>query len=268
MVTVETLAKDDLLTINSVKPHDWHDLTPIHSMYLDSEICYPFKVVTKGEMAGIGTAIVYGDTAWLAHIIVGERFRKSGIGSAIVEHLLGFLDSRHRVETITLTATDMGYPLYLRHGFETQSEYVIYVTETSPQDLSDASQVKPAQQSHLDEMKILDAEGSGEMRYPLLKNYADDSFVYAPDGQFLGYYIPGFGEGPIIAKTEQAGIELLKLKIRTCQRVVAPAENAAAADFLLEQGYSVQKRIPRMIRGRSFTWRPEWNYSRIGGYAG
>ena len=53
-------------------------------------------VINPGEVKiiGIGTGIVFGNTAWIAHIIVNPEFRRRGIGRKIVIKLLNIIFSK------------------------------------------------------------------------------------------------------------------------------------------------------------------------------
>ena len=56
----------------------------------------------------------------------------------------------------------------------------------------------------------LDREVSGENREKLLVSYISNALVYLDRNTVKGYYIPGLGEGLIIADTVKAGMELMK----------------------------------------------------------
>ena len=68
------------------------------------------------------------------------------------------------------------------------------------------------------------------------------------------------GEGPIYAHTDEAGIELMKLKYSTREKAVMPAQNQAGIDFLTQYGFSKQlKTGMRMVLGQPIHWQPEKN---------
>jgi len=92
--------------------------------------------------------------------------------------------------------------------------------------------------------------------------------VYQNNNQVLGFYLPGFGDGGISAITEEAGIELLKMRIVETNKIFIPEENKVAYDYLISNGYIEEKVIHRMIIGEVFERKPQYCYSRIGGFAG
>ncbi|MBN2510739.1 MAG: GNAT family N-acetyltransferase [Spirochaetales bacterium] len=268
MLSFAGLDESDLVVLDEIKPEDWQSIVPIHRMYLKAGCCLPVKALMNGSIAGIGTVIDYGRTAWLAHIIVDTKHRNKGVGTALVSHLLHRIDSIPRIKSVSLTATDLGYPLYVKQGFTTETEYIIFTRSHEQVPAATADAVRPVHAIDYDELYQIDTQGSGETRRGLLESVCKDALVYPSAGPIEGYYLPGFGEGPIIARTKEAGLSLLEAKIKTCLRIVVPASNNAAGEYLKKQGLLEEKRIPRMIRGESFLWRQDWNYSRIGGFAG
>jgi len=96
-----------------------------------------------------------------------------------------------------------------------------------------------------------------------------NSFVYISDGTVNGFYIPGLGEGPVFALTEEAGMELMRFKYSTTDKATIPGENKAGIAFLKELGFVVTNTVgKRMISGPDIGWKPEMVYNRIGGNLG
>ena len=72
---------DDLNEIRKLQPEGWPDIVTDFEYYLDSAFCNPIKTVLGGKIVGVGVTIIFGESAWIAHIIVDKEFRKRGIGS-------------------------------------------------------------------------------------------------------------------------------------------------------------------------------------------
>jgi GNAT superfamily N-acetyltransferase len=70
-------------------------------------------------VAGTTTTCIFGSVAWVAMVLVEQRFRRRGIGRALMEHALAFLDERGAA-TVRLDATPLGQPLYEQLGFVPQ----------------------------------------------------------------------------------------------------------------------------------------------------
>ncbi len=70
----------------------------------------------EGAIAGVGSGIVYGPLGFIGNMIVAERHRRRGVGSAILGAVTDFLEA-NGCRRLELNATATGRPLYERHGF-------------------------------------------------------------------------------------------------------------------------------------------------------
>lgn len=268
--SIVDLDSRDIPLLDGIKPDTWSDITAIHEHYLKCPNCECVKAVSPaGTLLGIGTAIDFGSTAWLAHIIVSGAHQRKGIGSGIVERLVGYLRDERGCRTVTLTATDQGYPVYKRAGFADESVYVI-MERADGRVLSAGARanVRAIDERDYDEALSIDRETSGENRSGFLLPVLKDALVYADGAGVLGFYLPGFGDGGVSALTDKAGLALLEERTKDCRKIFLPEENRIGYDYLVSSGYTEVKRIHRMILGEPFPRKPESCYSRIGGFAG
>src|SRR5262249_31790482 len=53
-----------------------------------------FVAELDGVPVGTTTTCIFGDVAWIAAVLVDESLRGKGIGRALMEHALAFLDAR------------------------------------------------------------------------------------------------------------------------------------------------------------------------------
>jgi hypothetical protein len=83
-----------------------------------------------GEALGVGTLWHLERTVQLANITTVEAARGRGIGMAVTAALMN-LGQQLGADAAILTASDMGYPVYRKLGFETIFELVSY-TWTPP----------------------------------------------------------------------------------------------------------------------------------------
>jgi ribosomal protein S18 acetylase RimI-like enzyme len=237
---------------------------------LSTKCCRCIKVVNnEDEILGIGTGIVFDETSWLAHIIVSKYHQRKGIGTIIVQNRIEYLMETCNCKTITLTATDQGYPVYKRLGFNEESMYAIMVRPQECKNNTDInSNIIQAMPKHYEEMIKLDRLTSGENRENLIKPILNSGYVYVKNNHIEGFYLPNFGDSGVTAITEEAGIALLGERIKEDKRIYIPEENIKAYNFLIKKGYQEVKRIHRMIIGKSFEHKSHYCYSRIGGFAG
>lgn len=267
-MTFEILSNSDLEHIRHLQPSGWTDIMVEFEFYVNASFCHPIKIEINNKIIGIGAAIEFGKTAWLAHIIVDPEHRRKGIGYQIVEVLLEYLENRS-IETFLLIATDMGLPIYEKAGFRIVCEYTYLKKEIFQHTRKISDHIVHFSEENLDIIYKLDREVSGENRSWLLSDYLTDSYVYMENNVIIGYYLPKLREGLIIAKSNIAGIELLKIKITTHDKIVLPSDNLTGIEFLLNNGFGrLEVKGTRMIRGKNIDWQPEKIFSRIGGNLG
>lgn len=270
LTEIERLNINDLTEINKIKPEYWGSIDGIHSHYLQTSNCHSIKISNREQIiVGIGTSIEFGQSGWLAHIIVSKDHQRNGIGSHIVNNRIEYLQKDCNCKTISLTATDDGYPIYKRLGFRDESLYRI-MAKPQDQKFDDliANGISKIDFADHEEIFTIDKIASGEDRRIFLKEKLNTGYVYKESEGVLGYYIPYFGDGGVIALNEIAGIELLKMRMKEDRPIYLAEGNIVAYNFLASCGYQQTKLIHRMVLGDSFEQRQTMCFSRIGGFIG
>jgi len=199
-------------------------------------------------MVGIGSTIMHNDVAWLAHIIVHSEYRNKGIGRFITQSLIGRIDNAS-CKTIYLIATELGAPVYEKLGFETETEYVFYKDIQINKHTVTSSRIIPYDPAYKKHIQALDTVVSGEYRMFHLEPYLTDAFLYVKDNMLEGYYLPGFGDGFIIALTAEAGTALMTLRFAEKEHAVFPVDNRSANEFMQQHQYQPFKTARRMRLG-------------------
>jgi len=264
---VEQFVNRDFEGLKELQPGGWSDIIPFFHFYVEHSFCTPVKVCHEDELIGIGSGIIFDTTAWLAHIIVRPRFRGRGIGGQIVEYLMDRLESTG-CETVSLIATELGYPVYRKHGFTEQTEYLFFERKEAGKEHRISESIQPVSDENTSDVLALDEAVSGENRRRILVDRMKDAVVFVKGGEASGSFLPALGEGLIVADEPEAGIELMKLKYRTSNKAVLPLNNRAGIEFLTANGFVETLRAKRMVFGKEFSWHPERIYSRIGGDLG
>jgi GNAT superfamily N-acetyltransferase len=264
----ELMNSKDLERIDHLQPDNWSDIIPEFDYYLKSPFCTALKKEIDNKIIAVGASVLFGHTSWIAHIIVDEAHRKKGIGYTITEDLLIKLDKQH-ADTCLLIATELGRSVYEKLGFKAECEYLYFKRNEDPGNLRLSDKIRDYKDDYFDALKELDKMITGEDREELLLDKINTAKIYTEDDILKGFYLPDLGEGPIIAKNEAAGIELMKLKFSADDYAVIPEQNQAASDFLIQNGfYKTEKTGTRMVRGKKIKWRPECIFNRIGGNYG
>lgn len=266
-MVLESIVERDIQSLRKLQPDGWADIIPIFEYYIKMPFCKPVKVMLENRIVGVGSGISLGNTAWLAHIIVDPGFRKRGIGGFIVVQLLNCLKNSG-CETVSLIATELGYPVYKKAGFVEQTEYVFFEREEPLKDYYRSENIVRLIDTKTEDIFYLDKKISGEDRSKLLIHRLENCYVYQRKGKIIGFYLPDIGEGLIVADDIKAGIELMKFKYSASNKGVLPLENIEGNVFLKENGFVESKKAIRMIIGKEFPWHPDKIFSRIGGNLG
>ncbi len=264
---IQTLENKDIDILNELQPQGWGDIRPYFYYYSASVFCNPIKITDGKKITAIGTTIQHLDTVWLAHIAVHPEFRNQGLGKALTSALMESLDPEI-FKTIYLDATDLGYPVYKKLGFELEMEYIHMEGEYTDLHLRDPESVIPYHEKYRMEVLELDKSTSGENRTIILNEYLKTSLLYLSKGKVRGAYFPGLFDKFILADDPEAGTELMKLRMRTKNTARLPVANESAINFLIENGYKKVRTSRKMRLGKKLEWKAENIYNRISGGLG
>ena len=209
---IEALAHSDLAYLKEFEPPNWGDLVPRFKYHIESAFCVPVKMTIADKTVAIGTVIFHKDSAWLASIIVHPAHRNNGYGKAITRQLISMIDTR-KFTTIYLDATDMGYPVYLKLGFELESTYAHLKSEVNITGLQLSSSVIPYEKRYFKQILQLDKNISCEDRQDTIIENVQTAQIYINNNKVEGFYLPSLGNGLIIAEKDIAGIELIKCRL-------------------------------------------------------
>jgi GNAT superfamily N-acetyltransferase len=259
----------DIEQIKHLQPEGWDDIKHFFRFFYEQSFCHPVVAIVDHKIVGVANGILNDGTGWLSHIIVDHDYRGRGIGYKLTEHIMEFLSS-HGCKTQLLIATELGEPVYRKLGFKTVTYYNFY--KGPKLDLSvHLNNIRPLDREDVDAIYDLDREITGEIRKNMLQNYLLNGWVFQDQNStnLKGYYLSDMGEGLIVAKDNEAGLELLRLKhsLNECKTVL-PQENKAGQAFLLSSGFTRFLSATRMLLGEEIKWRPELIFSRTGGYYG
>ena len=264
---IQTLEHKDIVLLTDLQPTGWPDIIPIFDFYTKASFSFPIKVTIDNKIIGIGTTIIHNDIAWLAHIIVHPNKRNKGIGQLITQTLVDSLQSKN-CDTIYLIATDLGAPVYKKIGFEIETEYLFFKDIKIDTNQLVSENIIPITDHFKEQIAIIDRQVSGEDRMFHIQQHLTRGYVYRQDKVIEGYYLPTFGEGLILANSTSAGLELMKMRLRTKEIAVFPADNYSAKEYLEQNNYKEFKTSKRMRLGTKKKWQPANIYNRIGGNLG
>jgi len=264
---IRELRKSEIPKLKDFAPEDWHfEFDNFLRLHFDKDYFLAIVMVKGDEIIATANAIMSEKIGWAANIIVAPSYQGKGLGYEITKHLIELMFNR--VDSILLIATKMGEGLYKKFGFQTIESYSF--SENKKIDLSTSKNIFPYEKKYLKDIIQLDFEATAEKRINFLEAFLHKAWLYVSDeGLVDGFYIQGFGDGMIIAKSKKAGKTLLEFKhSQAAFRTVVPASNTVALNHLKELGIEIKSKANRMVLGKDVYWQPQNIYSRIAGYCG
>lgn len=267
MITINKARIHDIDKINQLQPEGWNDISAGLLFYLHTSNCFLYKATFQQKIVGCGAVILHNNCAWLAHIIVHKNHQRQGIGLHITQFLLE--KAQQHTDTALLIATEMGYPVYQKLGFEEQEHYSLY-TRTAPHQPREDAHVVAYQPTHENQVLEMDFEISGEQRAHLLLPRLKHALVYEKDGLVTGFCVPSWGEGLTIAQTPEAGTALMHFNLTHKNKIAFPSSNQIAQRYIQKNGFEPFTKIKhiKMIKGKKLQWYPNKIYGRIAGKLG
>lgn len=266
-VNIQDLKQSEVDLLIDLQPTGWRDIIPMFDFYTKADFCFPVKATIDNKVIGIGTTIIHNDVAWLAHIIVHPDNRNRGVGLSISRTLVDSLKTK-KCNTIYLIATDLGAPVYEKIGFETETEYLCFKDLKNDNGWTTSNNITLFNDNLKGQIAHMDQQVSGEDRMYHFKEYLRSGYVYMKDNIVEGFYLPTLGEGLITANTGLAGLELMKLRLKTKDNAVFPSDNLVATEFMHQNNYKAFEKVKRMRLGKKRTMFLTNMYNRIGGNLG
>jgi GNAT superfamily N-acetyltransferase len=237
---------------------DWR-----RALALQPDGCF---VADEGAVVGTCCACAFGPVAWVALMLVDPARRRRGIGRALMERALAFLDDQG-VTSVRLDATPLGQPLYEQLGFVGQFRLARYAGVLPVDDVPASPEVVPVAPERWEELAALDESVTRTDRRKLLLRL----FAERP-GEVRAVRGPGGWRGLMAARTGfsavqlgpcagEAGAALLRDTFRrhAGRRVFldAPEGHAEARRLAEGRGLTVQRHLLRMCRGEAVVERQD-----------
>lgn len=237
-------------------------------------------VTLEGELAGVGSGIVYGPMGFVGNMVVAEAHRRRGVGSAILVAINRFLTDAGCVR-LELNATSAGRPLYERHGYASVGpSNVARVPRTALRPAADVG-LRAATTADLDELVAYDTPRFGGDRRRILALVVGGTpdlscFVAERKGAILGYAGLSASSGrlgPVLADEPAVAAALLADAFERRAdvdelRLNLPPGNRAGEAWLASLGVEIEAWDGRMARGAELPKRDETLYGMAVGALG
>jgi len=277
MLSIRRMTANDIGFAMGLKDQaGWNQVEGDWSRFLALEPDGCFVAEVDDQPCGTVTALTYGDeVGWAAMLLVDRRFRRRGIGTALLNHCLQYLQ-RKGLKAIKLDATDLGKPVYRRLDFV--SEFQI-IRMHGPRLAGRFPDVRQMRMVHMDEVAKYDRDRFGACRERLLRTYLQDERVGAGliqgrEGGVRGYCLarPGttrWQVGPIVAEDLALCTQLLFFAMSSVPSptvyVDVVASQTELGAFLEDHGFLKERAFTRMTLGSEPVHAKLENYFLIAG---
>ncbi|MGO4851812.1 GNAT family N-acetyltransferase [Phaeovulum sp. W22_SRMD_FR3] len=155
-----------------------------------------------GEVVGTGMCSIFDGRARLSLIIVSEKMRSRGLGRRIMTALIALGGDL----PMSLTATEDGFPLYRKLGFETATTVSQYqgIARAGTELLAGAG-IRRAGEADMAALLDMDRKATGAGRAPLLQALAARGKMWIADKGFA-CLVP-FGRGLVLGPLAAADLD-------------------------------------------------------------
>jgi GNAT superfamily N-acetyltransferase len=236
----------------------WNQIEADWQRFLDLEPQGCFVADLDDVSVGTTTTCIFGSVAWVAMVLVDADARRQGVASALLAHVLNFLEGR-KVTSVRLDATAAGQRVYERLGFVPQ--YALTRYEGRPTKIGTSRGIAQATDKVLPRLATLDHRGTGTDRGKLLARLFEESpeamQVLRRGNEVEGFITsrPGANAcqiGPCLAETNAGAILLRHALTHYAGRSVfvdVPRDNGLAVEIAEAAGLRAQRDFTRMVRG-------------------
>jgi ribosomal protein S18 acetylase RimI-like enzyme len=262
---LRVLRADDLAFADSLRAKaGWNQTLEDWQRFLAMEPEGCFLAHWNGVATGTAVTLRYGSAlAWIGMVLVEHEYRGRGIGRALLEHCVGWLQG-HRVRCIKLDATPLGKRLYDGLGFRDEWTLARWEHAGLQPTKPDEGRLRPWQISDGRRSAALDAAVFGVPRDGLVEALARRSRLALVSetaaGTIAGYGFVRSGAraaylGPIVAESDEAGLHLVQALLASSVGEPVfwdiPYANTVAVDWARQHGFMLQRGLMRMYLGEN-----------------
>ena len=261
-ISIRTLSDTDLESVNTIlkaafqRPDSWlRELSIIRNL----QSAVAFSAHYHGVLAGVVFSTQYPDFTYVGPLGVHPEFQRLGIGFALMEHLLGWLDT-HGIMRVALDASPNGQFIYEKLGFKACDQVSIFQRQSGGSALQQPDDVQRLSLQNLNSITATDKHIFGTDRSKLLgallRAFPKRGFVLSGGDRNISGYIFAQDKiiGPWVAKKHVDASLLLQAALSLSfdyepVSVVVPNENISAPALLQSYGFKRVRVLRHMVRG-------------------
>lgn len=228
---------------------DWRML-----LRLSPENC--FGIDADGQLVATATLICYGkQLGWIGMVLTNRAYQRRGFARTLLLHAIARADQLG-IESLKLDATDQGQPLYETLGFRVEQPVERWWRPAT----ACGAGPRPAN------LPNLDLPAYGADRSQLLHALTERSSIHA---QADGFCLARPGRranyiGPCVSQTPEFARRSIEASASQESYWDLLPMNQSALEIAKELGFSPQRKLIRMVRGRDLRGREDWIYAIAG----
>jgi ribosomal protein S18 acetylase RimI-like enzyme len=262
---LRVLGTDDLTFADSLRAKaGWNQTREDWQRFLAMEPEGCFLAQWDGAAAGTAVTLRYAsELAWIGMVLVEPEYRGRGIGRALLEHCVVWLQ-RRGVRCIKLDATPLGKRLYDGLGFRDEWTLARWEHAGLQATKPDEGRHRLWQVSDGERCAAPDVAAFGVARDRLVEALARQSRLglvsKTAQGHIAAYGFIRNGAraaylGPIVAESDEIGLPLVQALLASSLGEPVfwdiPDANTAAVDWARRQGFTRQRALMRMYLGEN-----------------
>jgi predicted N-acetyltransferase YhbS len=218
----------------------------------------------RGTIRGAACCLSLGATGWIGALGVAPEARRRGLGGELTRACVEWLHGRGAA-TVLLFATDLGRPVYERHGFVAEGGATAWRGVAGSSGDGGEVELRALREEDRDAVRALDRMATGERRDVVLDALRPLTGMAAErGGELIGSAIASaWGAGvAITASDPEAGEALLAAATRGPGggTVIVPDANARAQDAVRRWGFARLNDGERMRLGPAPAWQVDWQW--------
>ncbi len=216
-----------------------------------------FGYFQDGSLSGMVGSTIYSSFAYVGMMGVHQQFQRRGIGFALMEHLLKWLDGKN-IPQVQLDASEAGQLMYAKLGFVPQERVFTLQRQPGLPIPDRPRKIEPINSSDLDRLTVMDADIFGADRSrvfsALLETYPERAFKSKDvQGRVTGYLFAQekrIGPWVMLEPDDESLLQsALSLDFSDVISVIVPETSLRALKLLHQHGFEIVRTNRHMARG-------------------
>lgn len=215
-----------------------------------------------GSLSGMVGSTIYSSFAYVGMMGVHRQLQRRGIGLALMQHLLKWLDEKN-ISQVQLDASEAGQPMYAKLGFVPQERVFTLQRQPGLPIPDRPRKIESINGSDLERLADVDAAIFGADRSrvfsALLKTYPKRAFMSRDaQGQVTGYLFAQekrIGPWVMLEPDDDESLlqAVLSLDFSDVISVIVPETSLGALELLHRHGFEIVRTNRHMARGSNTT---------------